>query len=59
MKKKYKLNLSEDFSIERKPPLKDNDIVKVIPIALQKISTGLIAIAKPISPILTSLSLLK
>ena len=58
-KRKYTINLSDSVSIEKNPPLKDQDIVKVNPSFLQTTSTGLGAIADPISPIITGLSLLK
>ena len=58
-KKKYKLNLSEGVSKDKNPPLKDNDIIFVNPSSLSKVSTALGAVAEPITPLVTGLSLLK
>ena len=58
-KKKYRLSLEEGLSIDKNPPLKDNDIIVVNPSKLNKVSTGLGALTEPISPIVTGLSLLK
>ena len=56
---KYKFNLSEGVSKERNPQLKDQDIVSVNSSGLQILSTGLGAIADPITPVVSGLSLLK
>ncbi len=58
-RRSYQLNLSDGVSLDKNPPLKDGDIVNVNPTSLQKISTGLGAIADPITPIISGFSLLK
>ena len=58
-KKRYKINLNEDVSYEKNPPLKDKDIVFVKSSALHKVSSGLGAFTEPISPFVTAITFFK
>lgn len=57
--KKYKINLRSNVSSKSNPPLKNGDIVKVENSLLGNVSEGLSALTEPISPIVTSLTLIK
>ena len=53
------MNLRNSNSLKNNPPLKDRDVVYVTSSTLNKVTKGLGAVADPISPIITGLSLLK
>tara|TARA_Y100000589_G_C27177689_1_gene639454 strand:- start:196 stop:1332 length:1137 start_codon:yes stop_codon:yes gene_type:complete len=59
IKKRYKINLNENVSYEKNPPLKDKDIVLVESSALNKFSSGLGAVTEPISSLVTAITLFK
>ena len=58
-KKKFKLNLNEDVSVDKNPPLRDRDIVYVQSTRFNKASKGLSAVTEPISNIVTAITLFK
>ncbi len=58
-KRKFRINLKQNISDEKNPPLKDRDIVYVTSSKLNKVSSGLGAITEPISPIVTAVTLFK
>ena len=58
-KKKFKLDLSEDVSDENNPPLSNNDIIRVNGSFINNLGDGLATITKPISNIVTAVSLYK
>ena len=58
-KKKYKINLNANVSYKKNPPLKDKDIVYVQSSVLNKVSSGLEAVTRPISPIINAFTLFK
>ena len=59
IKKKYKINLNENVSYEKNPPLRDKDIVLVESSALNKVSSGLGAVTEPMSSLVTAITLFK
>lgn len=59
IKKRYKINLNENVSYEKNPPLKDKDIVLVESSSLNKFSSGLGAVTEPISSLVTAITLFK
>ena len=58
-KKRYKINLNNNVSYEKNPPLKDNDIVLVNSSAINKLSSGLGAVTEPVSSLVTAITLFK
>ena len=58
-KKKYRLNLLKGLSDDKNPPLKDQDIVYVRSNTLNKFSTAFNAVADPLKPAITTLTLIK
>ena len=58
-KKEYKLDLNEDVSAEKNPPLQNRDIVYVQSTSFNKVSKGLSTVTEPISNIVTAISLFK
>ena len=58
-KRKFKINLKQDVSDKKNPPLKDRDIIYVTSSKLNSFSTGLGAVTEPISPIVTAVTLFK
>ncbi len=58
-KKKYKINLNENVSYKKNPFLKDKDIVYVQSSLLDKVSNGLEAITRPISPVVNAYTLFR
>ncbi len=58
-KRKFKINLKQNVSNKKNPPLKDRDIIYVTSSKLNNLSTGLGALTEPISPIVTAVTLFK
>ena len=58
-KKRYKINLNNNASYEKNPPLKNNDIVLVNSSAINKLSSGLGAVTEPVSSLVTAITLFK
>ena len=58
-KKRFKLDLNEDVSSKKNPPLKDRDIVYVQSTRFNKVTKGLSTVTEPISSIVTAITLFK
>ena len=58
-KKKFKLDLSENVSNENNPPLSNNDIIRVRSSFINSVGEGLSTITKPISNMVTAVTLYK
>ena len=58
-KKKFKLDLNSDVSVEKNPPLKDRDIVYVQSTRFNKVNKGISTVTEPISSIVTAITLFK
>ena len=58
-KKRFKLDLNEEVSVEKNPPLKDRDIVYVQSTMINKVNKGLSTVTEPISSIITAITLFK
>ena len=58
-KKKFKLDLNTDVSVDKNPPLKDRDIVYVQSNKFNTINKGLTTVTAPISPVVNALTLFK
>ncbi len=58
-KRKFKLDISENLSEEKNPPLSDNDIVFVKSSFLNNLGDGVGTILKPISNLVTAVTLYK
>ncbi len=58
-KKRFKLDLNEEVSVEKNPPLKDRDVVYVQSTRFNKVNKGLSTVTEPISNIVTAITLFK
>ena len=58
-KKKYKINLNANVSYKKNPLLKDKDIVYVQSSVLDKVSSGLEAVTRPMSSLINAYTLFR
>ena len=58
-KKRFKLDLNTEVSVEKNPPLKDRDIVYVQSTSFNKFNKGLSTVTEPISNIVTAITFFK
>ena len=59
LKKRFKIDLNQNVSFKKNPPLKNQDIVYVRSSKLNNLTTGLGAIVDPFAPVITGVSLYK
>ena len=59
IKKNYKIDLSENVSYDKNPPLKDRDIIYVKSSLLNKVNTGLGAVTEPFAPLINAMTLVR
>ncbi len=57
--RKFRLNLNQNLSEKKNPPLKEGDVIKVNSSSIAKLGTGIDTVTKPLNGIVNSLAIFK